>query len=114
MFVRMELSSCFDRPSAAEVLAVGGLIAVLLASAPSTAEASCPAPDEVQARLTELEYLRPGDASGTFDLSTSEAVRRFQSDRGVHVTGEVGPETLIVLYRALRYGAPSLLAEATS
>jgi general secretion pathway protein A len=68
----------------------------------------------LQARLTELEYLRPGDASGTFDLSTSEAVRRFQSDRGVHVTGEVGPETLIVLYRALRYGAPSLLAEATS
>jgi general secretion pathway protein A len=68
----------------------------------------------LQARLTDLGYLQPGDASGEFDLQTSQAIRRFQDARGIETTGEVGPETLIVLYQALRYGAPRLDSETTS
>jgi general secretion pathway protein A len=68
----------------------------------------------LQARLTDLGYMRPGDATGEFDLQTSQAIQRFQGQRGIATTGEVGPETLIILYRALRYGAPRLDAEAAS
>jgi general secretion pathway protein A len=62
----------------------------------------------LQARLTELRYLRPGDPTGEFDGRTTEAIRRFQTDHRLEPTGEVGPKTLIALYQALRYGAPRL------
>jgi hypothetical protein len=39
-------------------LAFGGLLAVLLATAPPGAGASCPGPDEIQARLVELDLER--------------------------------------------------------
>jgi peptidoglycan hydrolase-like protein with peptidoglycan-binding domain len=68
----------------------------------------------LQARLTDLGYMRPGDASGEYDLQTAEAIRHFQEQRGLETTGEVGPETLIILYQALRYGAPRLNAGAAS
>jgi general secretion pathway protein A len=64
----------------------------------------------LQARLTELDYLRPGDPTGEFDARTTEAIRRFQSNHRLEPTGEVGPTTLIALYQALRYGAPRLAA----
>jgi peptidoglycan hydrolase-like protein with peptidoglycan-binding domain len=67
-----------------------------------------PAVRWLQARLTDLGYLRRGEASGLFDDRTAEAIRRFQTERQLHVTGEVGPETLIALYQTLRYGAPRL------
>jgi general secretion pathway protein A len=62
----------------------------------------------LQARLTDLGYLREGDASGHYDGTTALAIRRFQEERALDDTGEVGPETLISLYQALRYGAPHL------
>jgi general secretion pathway protein A len=62
----------------------------------------------LQARLTELGYLRRGEASGLFDERTASAIRRFQTERRLDSTGDVGPETLIALYQALRYGAPHL------
>ncbi len=62
----------------------------------------------LQARLTDLGYLREGDASGEYDGPTAFAIRRFQIERSLDDTGEVGPETLISLYQALRYGAPRL------
>jgi general secretion pathway protein A len=67
----------------------------------------------LQARLTDLGYLEQGTASGEFDLVTLEALRRFQGARGIEVTGDVGPETLIALYQALHYGAPQLVNGAT-
>ncbi len=67
-----------------------------------------PAVRWLQARLTELGYLERGEASGLFDARTAEAIRRFQTERQLRVTGEVGPETLIALYQTLRYGAPRL------
>jgi general secretion pathway protein A len=62
----------------------------------------------LQARLTELGYLQRGDASGDFDGHTAAAIRRFQVELSLDDTGELGPETLIALYQALRYGAPRL------
>jgi hypothetical protein len=62
----------------------------------------------LQARLTDLGYLRRGEASGLFDEGTATAIRRFQTERRLDSTGDVGPETLIALYQALRYGAPHL------
>ena len=66
----------------------------------------------LQARMTDLGYLPPGAASGQFDAPTARAVRAFQSERALQSTGEVGPETLIALYKALRYGAPGLRVQA--
>jgi hypothetical protein len=65
----------------------------------------------LQARLTDLGYLRRGDASGEFDGYTVAAIRRFQSELGLDDTGEVGPETLMALYRSLDYGAPHLVGD---
>jgi general secretion pathway protein A len=62
----------------------------------------------LQARLTDLEYMQRGDATGDFDERTIEALRRFQTSHGLEATGDVGPETLIALYQVLRYGAPRL------
>jgi peptidoglycan hydrolase-like protein with peptidoglycan-binding domain len=63
----------------------------------------------LQARLTDLGYLRQGDASGEFDGQTMGAIRSFQTKHKLEETGEVGPETLIALYQALHYGAPRLV-----
>lgn len=63
----------------------------------------------LQARLTDLGYLRRGEASGLFDASTARAIRSFQAEHALESTGEVGPETLIALYQALEYDAPKLL-----
>jgi len=62
----------------------------------------------LQERLTQLEYLRPGDPSGQFDQITENAVREFQADFDLEPNGLVGPETLIALYEALGYGSPKL------
>ena len=62
----------------------------------------------VQARLTDLGYLKPGDPSGEFDDGTSQAIRAFQANYALVETGEVGPETMIALYHALGYRAPKL------
>ena len=62
----------------------------------------------LQARLTDLGYLRRGDASGEFDARTEGAVQVFQREHGLEDDGEVGPATLIALYQALDYGAPRL------
>ena len=64
----------------------------------------------LQARLTDLGYLRRGDASGQFDAHTAGAIRRFQTEHALEETGEVGPESLIALYQALDYDAPRLSA----
>ena len=64
----------------------------------------------LQARLTELGYLKRGDASGDFDGHTVLAIRRFQQEHGLDDTGEVGPATLIVLYQRLPYRSPHLLS----
>jgi general secretion pathway protein A len=62
----------------------------------------------LQARLTELGYLKRGDASGEFDTHTAAAVQRFQLEHALDDTGQVGPDTLIALYRQLQYEAPRL------
>ncbi|MBW2280312.1 MAG: AAA family ATPase [Deltaproteobacteria bacterium] len=62
----------------------------------------------LQARLTDLGYMRRGDASGEFDERTEGAVQIFQREHGLEGDGEVGPATLIALYQALDYGAPRL------
>jgi general secretion pathway protein A len=62
----------------------------------------------LQDRLTSLGYLRKDSVSGDFDSTTLDAVRGFQTAYALDENGEVGAETLIALYQALRYGAPRL------
>ena len=62
----------------------------------------------LQARLTDLGYLRPGDPSGKFDAYTVAAIREFQGAQGLDDNGQVGPETLIALYQRLDYPCPQL------
>jgi general secretion pathway protein A len=62
----------------------------------------------VQARLSDLGYLQPGDPSGEYDVMTIDAVRAFQRDRSLEINGQVGPSTMIALYQALDYDTPRL------
>ncbi len=75
-----------------------------------TSEMKGPAVRWLQARLTELGYLKSGDATGDYDELTANAVKEFQRATSLQVTGEVGPETLIALYQALDYTTPRLYA----
>ncbi|MGZ4982757.1 MAG: peptidoglycan-binding domain-containing protein [Chthoniobacterales bacterium] len=60
-------------------------------------------PDEavanVQSELQRLGY-NPGPADGILGPATREALRRYQNDRGLTVTGAIDPETV----RSLRLG----------
>jgi general secretion pathway protein A len=48
-----------------------------------------------------------GTETGRFDWATEDAVRMFQSDRGLDPDGTVGPLTKMAIYRALgRYAVP--------
>lgn len=48
-----------------------------------------------------------GAATGRFDWATEDAVRVFQSERGLEPDGTVGPLTKMAIYRALaRYAVP--------
>ena len=53
---------------------------------------------QIQEKLIELEYLE-GEASGTFDEATEEALRRFQWDQGLLETGMAERVTLEVLMK---------------
>lgn len=62
----------------------------------------------LQARLAELGYLEPGDASEEFDELTSSALRVFQRTHGLEPSDQLGPETLVALYQSLDYTTPRL------
>jgi general secretion pathway protein A len=62
----------------------------------------------LQARLGELGYLDRDLPTGEFDARTAEAVERLQARYALTATSVVGPETLIALYQALRFGTPPL------
>jgi hypothetical protein len=48
-----------------------------------------------------------GTETGRFDWATEDAVRMFQSERGLEPDGAVGPLTKMAIYRALgRYAVP--------
>jgi general secretion pathway protein A len=68
----------------------------------------------LQVRLSELGYLREGDASAEYDALTIGAIRRFQNTHALEITGEVGPATMIALYQNLDYESPSLAADGES
>lgn len=51
---------------------------------------------EIQSRLKEIGYYE-GEISGVYDVMTTEAVRRFQEDKGVDASGNSNPETLYLL-----------------
>ena len=48
---------------------------------------------DLQARLVSIQWLF-GDVSGSYDATTTEAVRGFQAKRAIPVTGEVDQRTL--------------------
>ncbi len=72
----------------------------------------------IQTRLREYGY-DVGEVTGVYDLSTAEAVRRFQEDYGLDVSGNVNAETMyrlgftvetetLCLYESRRFIASSV------
>ncbi len=72
---------------------------------------------DIQLRLKEYGY--EVEVSGVYDLTTAEAVRRFQEDRGIDASGNANAETLyrlgleiatdeLALYEERRFVASSL------
>lgn len=63
---------------------------------------------ELQQRLTELHYYS-GNLSGNYREGTRAAIRAFQEDFGLEVTGQADAQTQAALfaaqYRPLKYGA---------
>ncbi|SFC63497.1 peptidoglycan-binding domain-containing protein [Tropicimonas isoalkanivorans] len=54
----------------------------------------------VERRLQQLGY-EPGPVDGTFDRETRAAIRKFQSDRGMEVTGFMDQQTAIGMVSAI-------------
>lgn len=50
----------------------------------------------IQSKLKEYG-LYDGDISGIYDVSTAEAVRRYQQYKGIEASGVAGPQTLALL-----------------
>lgn len=48
----------------------------------------------IQTKLSELGYLTSSDVDGIFGSKTQNAVRKYQTDKGLKVDGIVGDETL--------------------
>jgi general secretion pathway protein A len=67
---------------------------------------------QLQASLKKLGYYRQAP-SGVFDGKTVEAVRAFQRDHFLDEDGILGPQTRILLYRALSQFRMPRLEEAT-
>lgn len=72
-------------------------------------ELTGPDVDEVQQILQELGYL--AEATGRYDRTTADAVKRFQAEHGLEADGIVGPATWLVLLTSLpgRVVIPELL-----
>lgn len=79
-----------------------GKAAAATAPAPQSAQPEPPAPKEdaasnrvtdIQARLRQLGYAVPS-VSGTVDDATRAAIRTYEADQGMAVTGRASPEVL--------------------
>jgi general secretion pathway protein A len=49
--------------------------------------------------------VRTISVSGSYDETTLQAVKNFQTSRRISATGEIGPITLIQLYKAVNAGS---------
>ncbi|MGO9228208.1 MAG: peptidoglycan-binding domain-containing protein [Bryobacteraceae bacterium] len=59
-----------------------------------------PAPEryqEIQQALVSKGYLKPEDASGAWGPSSSDALKRFQSQQNLQSTGKIDSLSLIAL-----------------
>lgn len=53
---------------------------------------------QVQTRLMDLGYYQYNEATGYFGVITEDAVKKFQSEKGLKVDGIVGPQTWNLLF----------------
>jgi hypothetical protein len=59
-----------------------------------------PTPDrykEIQSALVSKGYLKPEEAGGTWGQSSTEALKRFQTDQNLESTGKINSLSLIAL-----------------
>jgi hypothetical protein len=61
---------------------------------------SVPSPDryrEIQGALASKGFLRPDDATGTWDQNSADALKRFQSEQNLESSGKINSLSLIAL-----------------
>ena len=61
---------------------------------------SVPSPDryrEIQGALASKGFLKPEDATGTWDQNSSDALKKFQSEQNLESSGKINSLSLIAL-----------------
>jgi hypothetical protein len=69
-----------------------------------------PTPDrykDIQGALAAKGYLQPDDASGRWDQTSIDAMKRFQADQKLDSTGKVNSLSLIALGLGPKHDSPA-------
>jgi hypothetical protein len=70
-----------------------------------------PTPDrykEIQSALAAKGYLRPEDASGSWNQASADGLKRFQSEQNIESTGKINSLSLIALGLGPKREAPAV------
>jgi len=71
---------------------------------------TAPTPDryrEIQSALASKGYLRPEDATGTWNQTSAEALKKFQKEQNLESSGKINSLSLIALGLGPKHDSPA-------
>ena len=69
---------------------------------------------EIQNALVAKGYLKPEDAGGAWNQSSSDALKKFQTEQNLESTGKINSLSLIALGLGPKHETPAMPAKPTS